>query len=993
MQPHFQLLSVGHNRENNTPVSLRFYIISFFVLSWTWNFSQQAIAYESYTSDSGLSENVVYCIHQDKRGFIWAGTDYGLNRFDGYTFTQFNQINTDTFSLSNPSIISIREDKLGNFWIGTHGGLNYFNALTGHTQRIHLPEVSLVYAVNNIIEISDGHVVFISSRLIYSYNRHNKTVTQISIPHGHHLTTNKFFDFRDNQYCILLSNENGEGAIGVLDPSTLTFNLKSVKSLFPSIQSVSIDYYETDGFGNTFISTFKDKNFIVIDAEGRQIANISKPFLDKKTPVLITCSAAVNEDTWFGTNHGIFIFDRDDKSLTPHLLAGSNSIPESKEILSIIHDKDGYAWLGTFGEGLMRCLTKPSPFKNITLHEISHDQTDRVIFGLYHLPDDTIAVITTYSNVTLIKNGKVVGSLSNDELTVDRIAFMGSGRPSASISPFQKNILQALLQRYEDPKPEMFLFPSDTVLVESSSELVFYTPTCEKSFPIFMNNLVHDDRYYWIASYNGLHRIDQRTFTDSLYQFDPHNPYSLSNDRIYYIIQDKENNLWMGTKGGGLNHFIKKENKFYRYTTEHGLPDNVVYFILPDGRGNLWLTSNKGISRFNLKDKTFCNYSRRDGLLNSEFNRLGGLISGDGTMYFAGTNGIDYFKAEEIDSLRELKIVHITQLKINEEITSLEESQFNYSQNNVSFFFTANDFIRPDLIYFRYKINNKDEWTRLQGRNFVTFGSLPPGHYNFEVQGSYDNLHWSTSAEKSFHIMPPFWKTWWFMILVLFAIVGLLYAFYRFRIQQIKKIFSVRGKISRDLHDDIGASLSSIHFNSSLAEKEVIENPKKATEILQQINKSSRHVIENISDIIWANTDKKDTSTLAGRIKNYGYDLLSQQNIECRYIIDPQVEKRLSNPEARRNILLIVKEALNNIAKYSQSDFVEIRIAVNGIHLNVDISDNGKGFDINSSAAGNGLVNMEKRTKSLGGKFSIQSAPGKGTSVKCTIPLPNISDT
>ena len=173
----------------------------------------------------------------------------------------------------------------------------------------------------------------------------------------------------------------------------------------------------------------------------------------------------------------------------------------------------------------------------------------------------------------------------------------------------------------------------------------------------------------------------------------------------------------------------------------------------------------------------------------------------------------------------------------------------------------------------------------------------------------------------------------------------------------------------------------------------MIDDPKKATEILQQINKSSRQVIENISDIIWANTDKKDTSTLAGRIKNYGYDLLSQQNIECRYNIDPQVEKRLSNPEARRNILLIVKEALNNIAKYSQSDFVEIRIVMKGAALHIDISDNGKGFDLNSAAAGNGLVNMEKRTGSLGGKFTVQSAPGKGTSIHCRIPLPNISDT
>jgi signal transduction histidine kinase len=224
-------------------------------------------------------------------------------------------------------------------------------------------------------------------------------------------------------------------------------------------------------------------------------------------------------------------------------------------------------------------------------------------------------------------------------------------------------------------------------------------------------------------------------------------------------------------------------------------------------------------------------------------------------------------------------------------------------------------------------------------------------------------------------------------------VASIVYALHLYRVSQIKKVYSVRTQISRDLHDDIGASLSSINIYSTVAESEVGSNPGKAKEILRKINANSRQVMENIGDIVWANRiSRTDDSTLAGRIKNYGYDLLSQKNIECVYNVDPALDKRLTNPETRKNILLLIKEALNNIAKYSKATSTEVSVFLNGAQVQILIRDNGVGFDSQKPRAGNGLMHMRQRAEATGGRLEIDSVQGAGTRITASIPIASISD-
>lgn len=208
----------------------------------------------------------------------------------------------------------------------------------------------------------------------------------------------------------------------------------------------------------------------------------------------------------------------------------------------------------------------------------------------------------------------------------------------------------------------------------------------------------------------------------------------------------------------------------------------------------------------------------------------------------------------------------------------------------------------------------------------------------------------------------------------------------------MKRIFSIKSKISQDLHDEVGSTLSSINVYSSIASKSLGNNLEITKKALKHITQNSREVMDNMSDIVWAiNSGHAGTSTLEDKLKNYGYELLTPLNIKVTYTINSEAEKRLSHMEARKNILLIAKEAMNNIARYSEATETVVKVDINNKHLFLSISDNGNGFDMANRRKGNGLVNIQNRTESMGGIFRLKT-DGLGTTLTCTVPVTNISN-
>lgn len=230
-------------------------------------------------------------------------------------------------------------------------------------------------------------------------------------------------------------------------------------------------------------------------------------------------------------------------------------------------------------------------------------------------------------------------------------------------------------------------------------------------------------------------------------------------------------------------------------------------------------------------------------------------------------------------------------------------------------------------------------------------------------------------------------------LLALLLLLGI-FLIYRYYTGQKLKVAALKNNISQDLHDDVGASLSSLHIYSALAQKLVVSDPVKAGEMLQQISENTQQLMENMGDIVWAmKPQTDDMHTLEARIKNYGSILLNAKNIHCHYQIDPGIEAKLKNMDARKNILLIIKEAINNMAKYSAATEAWISITAEADWLLLTIRDNGRGFDPQTVQRGNGLNNISNRCVQLSGNLKIDSAANNGTALYCRLPVATIRDT
>jgi signal transduction histidine kinase len=272
--------------------------------------------------------------------------------------------------------------------------------------------------------------------------------------------------------------------------------------------------------------------------------------------------------------------------------------------------------------------------------------------------------------------------------------------------------------------------------------------------------------------------------------------------------------------------------------------------------------------------------------------------------------------------------------------------------------------------------------------------NLSSGSYRFLVQAI--NLDEAASEQPAvvyFTVLRPVWQRWWFVTIASVLIGLLIYALYRYRIEQIIKLERVRTRIATDLHDDIGSSLSKIAILSEVVRQKTKGNG--ASEPLEIIANTSREMVDSMSDIVWAiNPERDSLIDLIHRMRRFAEDIFDAQDIEYQFIIPEHLKDIALGADIRRDVYLIFKECVNNLAKYSGADEVLIEINIENHSLVVKISDNGRGFDASEALngkpngfGGNGLPNIKRRTAILGGSLTIDSQIGKGTTVVLNVPI------
>ncbi len=977
--------------------------------------------FEHLTTDHGLSSNKVEAVLQDKEGFYWIATQNGLNRFDGTNFKVFRNNSTDSTSLTHNNCTALAEGKNGDIWVATYKGVSRFIKSRGVFKPIYLHHPAKNFEITNRIyslAVDKDDNVWIAGNGLWKYNiktdsldlfLKNPQDSLLSPPYflitrmvydqknnglwctpGNGLN---FFSIPENKFYNALYNPLGWKVFDNADSRELA--LDSTNRLwFRDIESQHLSYFDSDKNKITITSKNVDYGIRQIDADDKNRIWI---FYWLAGSEIYTPSTELTDTVFFKHHHS--------RSML------------SENAGSLFIDRDNNYWIGS-GKGISiyRVANQYYKLHQINVKERGIQNEPLRINSMAQTISENIWIGTNLGLFNyILKDGrfshiKAIPSLSNitslcaygDKLWIgihDQLWCLDA-KSQKIIKKIRIDPGLFFIQKGTHHDLWAGLWTGGLYRIDlKSDDIIHFTKGTANS--IKSNNLItglSDHLLFWVGYNGGIGFSKYSIPSDAWTHYHPQEE-DLSNSNagtVTVITKDNKDLIWLGTHGGGIFSYDTINDTYENYQQQQGLNSNYINSIISDAGGHLWISTADGMNYLNTEKNTIRSLDM--GLIFSDNDFLANGIRGvNSKLYFFCNNEFVEIEPSAYKQAHAFPHLVISSFKIFDRDVGIPGDVINlsYRENFFSFTYSTIKTQPSKEVHYAFTLEGFDQdWNMAGSQQHASYTNVPDGKYTFKVKSTNDEGQWSdVLLSLPIHIKPPFWRTWWFLTLSIIFISAGIYGLYHMRIKQIKRIFSLRTKISQDLHDDIGGSLSSIHIYSSVAEKEMNANPNKSREFLQQISASSRQVMEDISDIVWANyTDQKAKSSLATRIKNYGSDLLSQKNIECKYVVDQQAEKKLSKPEARRNILLIIKEALNNMAKYSEASFAEVNVSVNGAQLLVAISDNGKGFDTQLNGHGNGLHNMKKRAELLGGNFRLISTPGRGTSIQCRIPLTNISD-
>jgi ligand-binding sensor domain-containing protein/anti-sigma regulatory factor (Ser/Thr protein kinase) len=792
--------------------------------------------------EAGLSQSSIHCILQDRQGFLWFGTEDGLNRYDGYNFKVYRPVLEDGTSLSDRWITAILQDSKGSIWVGTRqGGMDRYDPATEKFSRyMHSPEnpdsISSNF-VTTIFEDSRGHLWVGTEEGLDQFSP--------GLDNFKHFSLNVSAHMEDISYDITTIFEDSNGSLWVGSSQaglsrydqTLErfFNYLSKPDNPATLTSNDIRSIR-QGTGN-FLWVATDNGLNLFDPASGIVTHYqhSSGEPDSLASDLIrTLYVDRSGNLWVGTNAGL---DHFQPSSGHFIHYQHNSQIESSlsnnVVTAIFESSDNVMWVGTFGGGVNKYYRGQDQFAYY-YHKPGDPSSlnGNVIFKI-HVDADKKAWLSIYgSGVDCLdmKTGAAIhyqndpadpGSLTNNEVwTVytDRAGTLWVGTASGldRRSPGSDGFIH--FQHEQGDNRSLIGAPVYDILEDSQGNLWIGTEVGLDYYNRETNTFTHyqhdpqnpsslggneivnlfmdKNGVLWAGSFNdGLNRFDAKSRKFIRYQYDSLEPGSISNDSILSIYQDSRGILWTGTDGGGLNRYDPGTNSFSHYYESDGLPSNVIYGIVEDDQGLLWLSTNNGITRFNPLDNTFRNYTVRNGLQGNEFNMNAYARDLDGNIYFAGVNGLTVFDPASItDStfVPPIALVSVSQngtpIKVEEKDSANPEIVLRWPNNNFEFEFAALSYAEPERNLYAYRLENFDpDWNQIGTWRDGRYTNLPGGTYTLRLKGSNQDGVWNeTGLAFQVSVIPPFWQTPWFLVTAAGGILGLFFTGYWLRIKSVQ---------------------------------------------------------------------------------------------------------------------------------------------------------------------------------------------------------------
>ena len=965
-------------------------------------------------------QNPITAIIQSNDGYLWLGTYHGLVRYDGVRSVVFDSSNTR--GLQNGAITSLFEGVDGVLWIGHETGqLTRFDHGTfepvwlgkgwagGTIEAITADEENAIWVLNDtglLLRVRDG-----------------KTAR---IPGGASPT----------RKAALARSTNGKiwivcgGQVDVLEHAAVTLSRVG--------DSSSGNYYERilparDGglwlLGSQRLRKWRD---------GRWVDALNgNPHAPASATVLLESSSGT---VLVGTlRDGLYLFTQNGDSLH---FSQTNGL-SNDWVRALCEDQEGNIWVGT-SAGLdslrprkVQMLSAPDAFHGCSVLSFALTGTNAAWVGtegagLYRYQGGRWNAFAESSGISNLFVWSVLESHAKGLF----VGTWGGGlllkKGDRFESPHEfRNPNAAVVSLYESRRGQLWVGTTVGLYRFEQGKPTRFAGKDRIAFPDVRAIAESEDGTIWFGmSGGGMASLQD----DSIKQFRKQD--GLGSDFVVCLNVQPDGTVWAGTSDNGLTRF--KNGTFANISLRQGLPSSVISHIVDDGAGHFWVGSHAGILRASKDDLDRCadgaapsvhwlTYGKVEGLASQTCSggfQPGATRAEDGTIWFPTTKGIAIVDPASVSTNTCVPPVVIEEMLADGRIMDLHSVERSDNKDDGSgtlqvqagtqkfeFHFTGLSFVSADKVQFKYRLFGlEDSWSDPGPKRVAEYSYLRPGSYRFQVLACNNDGLWNEKgASLSFMIAPYVWQTLWFQALsgcsLAIALGAAVYWAVRRqerlkleRSERQRALERERARIARDIHDDLGASLTRITMLSQSVRAE-LEPQAAATADVDQIYNTARELTRAMDEIVWAVNPKHDTlDSLITYLGRFAQQFLSSAGIRCRLDVPVFLPSLALTSEVRHNVFLALKEALHNTVKHAAATEVRISLQLQPGGFVLLVADNGRGLDMNGNqpkgayaldaaraSSGNGLVNMQKRLEEIGGRCEWDTASGEGTRVKFVI--------
>jgi len=989
--------------------------------------------YRMFSRAEGLPAIGLNKIYETSDHFLWLSTQSGLFRFDGYKFIAYYSQSRDSTTISSNAVTDMQEDRSGNLWVGTFGkGVCRLDRKTGKWKRYIHPtsdKNEFYWIYDLFLDVRGRLWMGTNGRGLLLYDEKTDSFRQfIPSPKKNRIGSVRFenevrsitadlndkdilwlagtdglyrFDIHTGKFQHFENKKNGVAEwlnnsfhfvcqqsekdiwLGTWGGGLVHFN--PLTGMFTNHPHNPTAYQKKNLAANVisnilitesnslYVSTLDEGLFEYFPSENRYEKRLPDPTKKESSQHFTGITKTSDGSIWFCANDILYqkhpLHERLGKSQTFFQPEGKFVYPATLSSVIYLSSVKQYWMSCNAGYGIYVFDQQFRYLRSIPIEEPSYDKQFR--------------------DLALDGSGRV-WLLSFDApylylYDAQKLEFIHYDLPAD---------MKGLVDMRTDPVGDVWISSQSGLwqLKHKSVEWSFNKFNSTTLQNLQWANLRFDQQgNVWMGSDKGLISFNPNNKNWKIYQLGNSNSSGMAANAITSFSIDKKNRCWLAPLDEGLQLFDVKSQLFKDpLTISQGFPSQRVNTLVTDAEGMLWAGTINGLVKFDPDQNKWVSFNRQDGLKTDYLDRTFYAFE-NGDMVLALDNGFTHWNIHSLPVYRQKPIVYVDLFSSVGKKLEMKDGFLELSDRlqDVTVDFGAIAHVMNDRILFSYRLlPDQQQWITTKERR-ISLAGLGQGRYTLQLKAVHPDGVESDVKEIKIYVPAPIWMRWWFILLVLLLIASSFYGLYRYRLRQILKLQSLRNSISRDLHDEIGSSVSSVNMLATVARKQLGES-HTVTPLLEQIGQSAQMAGESMDEIIWSVNPKHDAAAdVFIRLRKYLSEQLEMHHIDYEINLPDEDQHWNMDMQLRRDLWLICKEAVNNAIKYSECKNVTIEIKRSNGMLKGMIADDGKGFELSVAEAKkrNGLKNMKERAERYKkGVFKILTEPGKGVKLLFEFP-------